>query len=147
MGVCAYAELAYTAEFFVDNAGALILGAAPVIASANVTPDIIQEMKLKYGKVKILTVVADEAVFDDDGNETEPEEVYYFMAKRPDRSLMKMFGEKSKSGDYSDFNEALVKNLIVGGDMEALEIGCVYGGAIKQLAELVKPGQSFLSRA
>ena len=43
-----------------------LMAAAPVILTSSITPEIINDMKVKYGKVKVITVVAEAPVYDID---------------------------------------------------------------------------------
>jgi len=47
-----------------DNA--YVAMAAPIIVSANITPELIEELKLKYKRIKLITVVVEPAVYDID---------------------------------------------------------------------------------
>lgn len=97
----------------------------------------IATLKEKYGKIKILTITVDE---DDD-------EVYQFAVRRPDRSLMNMATRYASQNEVEKFNEILVKNLIVGGDMTALDDGIVYMGIVGELASTIQPAAAFLKKA
>jgi hypothetical protein len=74
-------------------------------------------------------------------------EKYYFIVKRPDKSLIKMLKELANGGDLEKFSDALVKNLVIGGDMDALDDGMVYIGVIGELRGMIAPEESFLSNA
>jgi hypothetical protein len=97
----------------------------------------IATLKEKYGKIKILTVTVDE----------EENETYEFAVRRPDRSLMSMATRYASENNIDKFNEILVKNLIVGGDIAALEDGIVYMGVIGELATTIEPAAAFLKKA
>lgn len=189
--------------FLKDNAVYLMAG--PAIVSASITPELINDLKVKYGKLKLITVVVEAPVYDIDnmpfsdrilfkqigidfaniintsldiedriktlnelillrddqekgaiaaelfgkysGKIIEKGEQYQFLVKRPDRGLIKMLLPLAENRQSDEFSEKAIKNLIVGGDMEALEDGLVYMGVIVQLKELVEPAQSFLSKA
>lgn len=45
---------------------ACLLGLAPMIFTTSITPQIIEELKLKFGHINIITIVVEEAVFDID---------------------------------------------------------------------------------
>lgn len=184
---------------------AVFLMTAPAIVSSSITPDLINELKLKYGKLKLITVVVEAPVYDIDkmafsdrvllkqlgvdyatvvntelsledrlkpldaltllrddpskgaiaaelfskysGKIIEVGEQYQFLAKRPDRGLIKMLMPLAESRQIDDFADKAVKNLIVGGDTEALEDGIVYMGVVSQLRLMISPEQSFLSKA
>jgi len=189
--------------FLKDNAVYLMAG--PAIVSASITPELINDLKVKYGRIKVITVVVESPVYDIDnmpfsdrvlfkqigidfaniintsldiedrlkalnelvllrddqekaaiaaelfgkysGKIIEEGEQYQFLAKRPDRSLIKMLLPLAKSGQIDDFADKAIKNLIVGGDVTALDDGIVYMGAVSQLRLMISPEQSFLSKA
>ncbi len=131
----------------VMNTAPVIVMAAPVILSASITPDLIYDMKVKYGKIKIITVVVEEAEKDDDGLEVTPPETYQFLVRRPDRGLIKMLLPLAESRKIDEFSEKAVKNLVVGGDTDKLEDGLVFMGVVSQLRTMISPAQSFLSNA
>lgn len=106
----------------------------------------LDRLKAKYGKVKVITVVVEEPERDADGNVVACE-AYYFAVRRPDTGQVRMLTSFAKKGDDDKFISSAVKNLVVGGDMEALEDGLVYMGITVQLQGLLKPYQSFLEKA
>ncbi len=112
-----------------------VMAAVPVIAHAKVTPEMIKELKLKYSKLSRITVMVEEG------------EQYEFLVRRPDRSLIKMLLPLAESGKVDEFADKAIKNLIVGGEVEALEDGIVYMGVVSQLQGLIQPAQSFLKKA
>lgn len=106
----------------------------------------LNRLKAKYGKVKVITVVVEEPERDADGNVVACE-AYYFAVRRPDQGQVRMLTSFAKKGDEDKFVSSAIKNLVVGGDMEALEDGLVYMGITIQLQGLLKPYQSFLAKA
>jgi len=203
--VCAtvQADPVVAGEFLKDNA--VFLMAGPAIVSASITPELVTDMKVKYGRIKVITVVVESAVYDIDkmpfsdrvllkqlgidyaiivnkelsledrlkpleklgfiaedestasiaktlgekyqGKILEPGEQYQFLVKRPDRGLIKMLLPLAEARQIDDFSDKAVKNLVVGGDMAALEDGIVYMGVVSQLRQMISPEQSFLSNA
>lgn len=194
-----------TAIQFVKENGAF-MAAAPVLVSPNITMELIDELRVKHGKLKIITVVVEAPVYDidqltsadkahmrilgidpdtvgncelsleqrlkplevltafrDDTNKVnlqaaqqlspltgaiiEEGEQYQFLVKRPDRSLIKMLLPLAQGGKIDDFAEKGVKNLVVGGDLDALEDGIVFMGVVSRLKEMIAPAQAFLSKA
>lgn len=180
------------------------LAFAPVIVSAKITPELIEQMKVKYGRIKLITVVVEAPVYDIDqlsaieistmkllgidvaqvrnkslelserlkpfeklyeyrdesdkreyaqsllhieGKIIEEGEQYQFLVKRPDRGLIKMLLPLAQGGKIDEFAEKAVKNLIVEGDIDALEDGIVFMGVVSQLKEMIAPAQAFLSKA
>lgn len=113
--------------------------------NCTISTDDLNALKNKYGKIKIITVVIDEPVRDDDGSVIDAGEVYYFAVRRPSQKLMRMLNSLVKDDDK--FISSAVKNLVVGGDMDALDDGLVYMGIASQLQGVLKPYQSFLTKA
>lgn len=189
----------------------LAMAAPLVIFSKNITPELINDLKIKFGNIKMITVVIEEPVYDIDdipfadlvkfkelgvdyrlitnksdtienrtaalellkefkgvdatelsdefemiaaelydkyqGKEIEKGEIYQFLVKRPDRGLIKMLGELGRQEKYEEFNDKAIKNLVIEGDMEALDDGLVYMGVVEQFKPLMKHARSFLSKA
>jgi hypothetical protein len=177
--------------------------APAAIFSVKLTPDVIEDMKVKYGQIKIITVIVEPEEYDvdvlsadqlqylkalgidtflltnrnipieqrlssvsaylndSDKAEVEKEKVrsiasgkvvdegekYQFAVRRPDRGLIKMLMPLAQQKKLDEFSEKGVKNLVVAGDMEALEDGLVFMGVVQQLQELIAPYESFLSKA
>ena len=108
----------------------------------------IQDAKLKFGHIQLLTVVVQIEIKDENGVVTTPVEQYQFIVKRPDRSLIKMLLPLAADiSQLDNFADKAVKNLIIGGDMDSLDDGLVFMGVITQLKDLIQPAQSFLSNA
>jgi len=105
----------------------------------------------KYGKIQILTVVIEPPTYDEDGNLTNPGEFYDFAVRRPDISLIKMLRSYAGEGNDQKYLDACVSNLIVGGAMDKLNPetgdGVVYLGVLEQMRDVLKPFDSFLSKA
>jgi len=81
------------------------------------------------------------------GKVIEEGEQYQYLVKRPDRGLIKMLLPLAEAKKIDEFSEKAVKNLVVGGDMDALEDGIVYMGVVSKLRQMISPAQSFLSKA
>lgn len=174
---------------------------APVIVSSAITPQLIEDLKLKFGQLKLITVVVEAPVYDIDnipfsdrvllkqlgvdyaqvlnteltlaerlkpletllndesnaiaktllakykGEIIEPGEQYQFLAKRPDRTLIKLLLPLAESKQIDDFADKAVKNLIIGGDTDKLDDGIVFMGVVSQLRQMISPEKSFLSKA
>ena len=189
------------------DSGALhntIYALAPAaIFSTKLTPDVIQDLKVRFGQIKIITVIVEPEEYDIDRltsdqlqylkslgidtflltnkslsleqrlssvtaylNDSEKDELikdkvrdiasgkvvdegekYQFAVRRPDRGLIKMLMPLAQQKKLDEFSEKGVKNLVVAGDMEALEDGLVFMGVVQQLQELIAPYESFLSKA
>ncbi|MCT4590512.1 MAG: hypothetical protein N4A71_21980 [Carboxylicivirga sp.] len=59
-----HVELGTAVQFVKENGGALAM--APIIVSSKITPELIQQLKIKHGKLKIITVVVEAPVYDID---------------------------------------------------------------------------------
>lgn len=111
----------------------------------------INALKAKYGKIKILSVVIEPPVYTSENDNytiEEKGEVYYFAVRRPDTSHVRMLKDYAKKGDDDGYVNCFIKNLVVGGDTEALNNdGLVYLGLMTQIEPFLKPYQSFLENA
>lgn len=144
--------------FAVENkteVGTLTAMALPAVAlgafvkdNCSISAIELEQLKAKYGKIKILSVVIEPPVFDDKGQIVDKGEIYYYAVRRPDPGHVRMLMNYAKNGDINKYIEVAIKNLIVAGDMDALEKdGLVYMGVTAQLEEVLKPYQSFLAGA
>ncbi len=113
--------------------------------NCTISKEDLSALKNKYGKIQIITVVIDEPQRDEEGAVIYVGEVYYFAVRRPTQKLMRML--KSLANDDDNFISSAIKNLVVGGDMDALDDGLVYMGITSQLQNVLKPYQSFLTKA
>jgi hypothetical protein len=114
---------------------------------SKITAQELADLKAKYKNIKVLTVIVEPEVKDEEGNVIKEAESYEFAARRPDRSHISILLKHAKAEELDQFSEKAVKNLIVGGDMEALEDGTVYMGVVSQLQGLIVPAASFLKNA
>ncbi|HBL74245.1 MAG: hypothetical protein A2W90_17995 [Bacteroidetes bacterium GWF2_42_66] len=206
VGSVVQADPVAAGTFIKDNAAVLM--AVPLLVSQSITPELITDLKLKYGKLKLITVVVEAPVYDIDkmafsdrvlfkqlgvdfativntelsleerlkpldglkelkdnkdietwqtvvgdllnkyqGKILEPGEQYQFLVKRPDRGLIKMLMPLAESRAIDDFADKAVKNLVVGGEVDALDDGIVYMGVVSQLRQMISPEKSFLANA
>jgi hypothetical protein len=114
---------------------------------SKITESELNALKLKYKHIKILTVIVEEEEKDDEGKIICPGESYEFAVRRPDRGHISMLMPLAQKQEIDEFAEKAVKNLVVGGDMEALEDGLVFMGVVSQLKDVIRPAQSFLAKA
>lgn len=91
-----------------------------------------QELKARFGKLYIIDVVLDK------------DECYQFIVKRPTRILIEAV---SDAKDTTKMNDMIIKNMVVGGDMDALDDGLVYAELMKKLGGIMKSASGFLSKA
>lgn len=123
------------------------MAVAPIgIVTASITPEIIQDLRLKYGTVKLITIEVEPAELDEKGKIIKEAECYQFIVRRPDRGLIKMLTGLAEKGDFDVFSESIIKNLVVAGDIESLDEGVVFIGVVGQLKGMISPANSFLSK-
>lgn len=115
-----------------------LIAAAPVMASFDMK-DLkmpaaeFDDLKAKYKNLYVLNVDLDEA------------EKYQFIVRRPSRDVINAMA--SNKDNITKANDILIKGMVVGGDMDALDDGVVYTNLLKQLGSIVSQGQSFLAKA
>jgi len=116
--------------------------------NTSITPELVQELTAKYGKIKIITVVIEPPVYDADRNVTDKGEFYQFAVKRPDLGTVRLLMNYAKQGKTDEYLNAFRKNLVVGGDTEILDSdGIVFLGFATKVDEFLKPYESFLANA
>lgn len=115
-----------------------MLAAAPLVATFN--PDNLkmpkadfEALQAKHGKLYVLDVIIDES------------EKYQFAVCRPSRATISAIA--SNKDNLTKANDIIIKNMVVGGDLEALDDGIVFARVLKELGGIVKQGQSFLTKA
>ena len=130
-------------------AGLVILPlSAYVKENCTISPTEIAELTLKYGKIKILTVVLEPPVYDAEGNITDKGEFYSYAVRRPDPGHIRLLMGYAEKGESDKYVEVAIKNLVIAGDLETLKTdGLVYMGIATQLKDMIKPYQSFLANA
>ncbi len=143
---------AHVSEFIQHADWMPALAAVPLLAvvqnNCTIPAEVIADLKAKYGKIKILSVVVEAPIFDNAGKMTDPGEIYYFAVRRPDAGHVRLLMDYAKKGDLDNYVKTFIKNLVVGGDTEKLETdGIVYLGFSTQVDEFLKPYKSFLSNA
>lgn len=119
---------------------AIALAAAPVAAMASFNLDNLkipmeqyQELKAKYRHLYVIDINIDE------------HESYQFIVRRPSRDLLSAIA--SNANDITKANELILKNMVLAGDIDALDDGVVYAALMEHIAEIMKQGTSFLSKA
>ncbi|MDR1172275.1 MAG: hypothetical protein LBL24_07475 [Bacteroidales bacterium] len=75
----------------------------------------------------------------------DADESYQFIVKRPDRSFLSAIADKKEDIDAA--NDLIIKNLLVGGDRDALNDGLVFAGFMKQVGEVMEQGRGFFAKA
>ena len=116
--------------------------------NCTISPTELTSLALKYGKLKILTVVIEAPVYDDNGNLTDKGEFYSYAIKRPDPGHVRMLMDFAQKGEIDKYINGFIKNLVVAGDTEALEKdGLVYLGFSAEVDNFLKPYESFLANA
>jgi len=116
--------------------------------NCTISPTDLADLALKYGKIKILTVVLEPPVYDAEGKLTDKGEFYSYAVKRPDSGTVRLLMNYAKQGKTDDYLGAFIKNLVVAGDTETLnKDGIVYLGFAAKVDEFLKPYESFLGHA
>lgn len=136
-------------DYMANNSREVIsMAAIPAgIITSSITPEIIQDLKVKYKHVKLVTVVVEPEKKDKEGKVITEAEQYQFVVRRPDRSHIKMLLPLAKDRKIDEFADKAIKNLVVGGDMDALEDGIVYMGVVSKLEKMIAPAATFLANA
>lgn len=77
---------------------------------ADITPEQNAAFEAKYGKSRLseLEVAVDDAK-------------YKFLVRKPDRAVLEAIGSHAAKKDVQKINQVLIKNCVLGGDMEALD--------------------------
>ncbi|MDA3852674.1 MAG: hypothetical protein PF444_00295 [Bacteroidales bacterium] len=198
-------EFQMVADHFTQHAEVYTcsLMAVPLVAHAKVTAELIKELGLQFGTLKIITVVVDPVGYDIDnlgygdkrdlkalglewsiihdtdipleerlkelhklnkidgdgkvlaktllakykGEVTDEGEKHEFLVRRPGRSLIKMLLPLAEQGKIDEFSDKAIKNLVVGGEVDALDDGIVFMGVVSQLRGLIQPAAAFLKKA
>lgn len=92
-----------------------------------------KDLEAKYRHLYVLDVAFD------------ADERYQFIARRPTRDLILAMGE-SKDAPFK-VADMMVKNMIVAGNLEALDDGVVFSRVIEMLGGLVKEGKKLFTKA
>jgi hypothetical protein len=90
-------------------------------------------LQAKYGKLYVIDVLIDD------------DETYQFILRRPTRQHMEMM--ESYKNDTGKINDLVIKNLVIAGDMEALDDGIVYARLMAETGKIVTQASAFLYRA
>ncbi len=137
-------------QHMVESAASFAIVPLAVFVKENCTisTDQIKELTLKYGKIKILSVVIEPPVYDAEGNITDKGEFYSYAVKRPDSGTVRLLMNYAKQGKTDEYLQAFIKNLVVAGDTDTLnQDGIVYLGFAGKVDEFLKPYESFLAHA
>ena len=140
MAVC-FCACSFAAESDIAGTVAVVAMAAPAavviesfdIENLKIPMEEYQSLKVKHKHIYVLDIKIDDT------------EQYQFLARRPSRDLL--MATAAADGDIAKINDLIIKNMVLAGDMEALDDGLVYGRLLKELGVLMKLGQGFLSKA
>lgn len=103
----------------------------------DITEDQNRKWEAMYGKSRIMDLQIE---IDDD-------RIYNFVVRKPDRSIIKAIGNYAAKNDVEKVNEVLIKNCVLGGDMEALEKdGGVYLKVLENVNLLNQKAKSTLKK-
>lgn len=80
-------------DYMANNSREVIsMAAIPAgVITSSITPEIIQDLKVKYKHVKLVTVVVEPEEKDKDGKVISEAEQYQFVVRRPDRSISRCY--------------------------------------------------------
>lgn len=92
-----------------------------------------EQLKAKHGKLYVIDIQIDE------------DEKYQYIVCRPTRNLLSAIAKYKD--DLDKANDLILKNMVVAGDMEALEDGIVFARLMKDTAKIIQQGTSFLFKA
>lgn len=98
-----------------------------------VSPEELDKLKAKYGKVKIVDV-------------EDEEEVYRIYLKRPDFETIKAVNKIAKSDDL-EASKIFLRNCMVEGAKEVLEDGVLFVAASSAASELLTSTKATLKNA
>jgi hypothetical protein len=122
----------------IQTAGMGMVATLPLVATFNfdnlkMPKADFEALQAKHGKLYVLDVVIDES------------EKYQFAVCRPSRATISAIA--ANKDNLTKANDIIIKNMVVGGDLEALDDGIVFARVLKELGGIVKQGQSFLTKA
>lgn len=145
----------YIASFTTEHVftGVASLASIPLLATyvkenCTILPTDLSDLVLKYGKIKVITVVIEPPIYDAEGNVTDKGEFYSYAVKRPDSSVVRILMNYAKQGKTDEYLQTFIKNLVVAGDTDTLnKDGLVYLGFATKVDEFLKPYESFLGHA
>lgn len=127
-------------EIQMENLGVTLAMVAPVAAIGVFNPDQLKiplerfnELKAKHGRLYVVNVSIDE------------DERYQFIVCRPTRNLLSALA--NYKDDMDKANELIIKNMVLDGDLEALDDGVVYAKLMEQVATIMSQGTAFLQKA
>lgn len=102
----------------------------------DITPDENAAFEAKYGKQYI-----SDLSIEVDG------EKYQYVVRKPDRAVLKLIGKYAVENNVEKVNEALIKNCVLAGDMEALDKdGAVYLAVLNEINLLKSKAKSTIKK-
>lgn len=138
--ICGIAVAGYVSTETVELG--VLVAAAPMAAVAigNFNADNLkiplaefEQLKARHGKLYVIDIQIDE------------DEKYQYIVCRPTRNLLSAIAKYKD--DLDKANDLILKNMVVAGDMDALEDGIVFARLMKDTAKIIEQGTSFLSKA
>ncbi|QQV91582.1 hypothetical protein Peternella1_46 [Winogradskyella phage Peternella_1] len=103
---------------------------------ADITPEQNSQWEAKYGKHLLIDLEIEV-----DGR------TYNYVLRKPDRAVLEAMGKHAVSKNVELTNKSLIKNCVLGGDMEALEKdGSVYVEVLEQLQKLKSEAKSTVKK-
>lgn len=86
---------------------------------SEIDDQMIEAWKEKYGRVSITKIPLDED--DIDG------EAATFYVRKPDRFVINASAKSAKQDNFDKANDILIKNCVLGGDVQYLDLNCETG--------------------
>ncbi|MBU2923056.1 hypothetical protein KO504_17030 [Winogradskyella psychrotolerans] len=103
---------------------------------ADITPELNAQWEAKYGKHRIIDLEIEV-----DGH------TYNYVLRKPDRAVLEAMGKHAVAKNVELTNKSLIKNCVLGGDMEALDKdGSVYVEVLEQLQKLKSEAKSTIKK-
>ena len=127
-------------ETNLKDVGVALAMAAPVAGVGAVNPKHLRipmerfnELKAKHGRLYVVNISIEE------------DEHYQFIVCRPSRSLLSAIA--SYQDNMEKANDLIIKNMVLDGDLDALDDGLVYAKLMEQVASIMSQGTAFLQKA
>ncbi|WP_165025637.1 hypothetical protein [Dysgonomonas sp. ZJ279] len=110
------------------------LAVAPLtVVGLKIPQEKFDELKAKYRHLYIVNVIIDE------------NESYQFIIRRPNKEIISAVS--ANKNDITKSNDILIKNMVVGGDLDCLDDGIVYSRLMGELGKIMKQGSSDFTKA
>lgn len=125
----------------IDSGMSLIAAAVPAgviignfdLKKLKIPQEEYRTLKAKHKRLYVINISIEEG------------EDYQFIVCRPSRSLLSAV---TAAGDDTDkINDLVIKNMVLAGDLDAIDDGLVYSGLMRETGKLMKMAKGFLMKA